>query len=84
MSISNFPFVPLIYMTVLLPTSHCLDYCSFRVILKSGNTSALSLFFFPLLKNYFGWSFLRVAVETNPTRNHEVAGLIPGLAQWAK
>ena len=22
------------------------------------------------------------AVETNPTRNYEVAGLIPGLAQW--
>ena len=21
---------------------------------------------------------------TNPTRNHEVAGLIPGLAQWLK
>ena len=21
---------------------------------------------------------------TNPTRNHQVAGLIPGLAQWAK
>ena len=23
-------------------------------------------------------------VETNPIRNHEVAGLIPGLAQWVK
>ena len=22
--------------------------------------------------------------ETNPTRNHEVSGLIPGLAQWVK
>ena len=22
--------------------------------------------------------------ETNPTKNHEVAGLIPGLAQWVK
>ena len=22
--------------------------------------------------------------ETNPTRNHEVVGLIPGLAQWVK
>ena len=21
---------------------------------------------------------------TNPTKNHEVAGLIPGLAQWVK
>ena len=26
--------------------------------------------------------FLCVAAETNPTRNHEVAGLIRGLAQW--
>jgi len=24
------------------------------------------------------------AGEMNPTRNHEVAGLIPGLAQWVK
>jgi len=24
------------------------------------------------------------AVETNPTRNHEVVGSIPGLAQWVK
>ena len=23
-------------------------------------------------------------VETNPTRNHEVVGSIPGLAQWVK
>ena len=22
------------------------------------------------------------AAETNPTKNHEVAGLIPGLTQW--
>ena len=26
----------------------------------------------------------RGAVEMNPTRNHGVAGLIPGLAQWVK
>ena len=26
----------------------------------------------------------RGAVETNPTRNHEVEGSIPGLAQWVK
>ena len=23
-----------------------------------------------------------MAVETNPTRNHKVAGLVPGLTQW--
>ena len=26
----------------------------------------------------------RGAVETNPTRNHEVAGSVPGLDQWVK
>ena len=26
----------------------------------------------------------RGAAETNPTRNHEVAGSIPGLAQWLR
>ena len=30
------------------------------------------------------WSFHRGAAETNPTTNHDVAGLIPGLAQWVK
>ena len=24
------------------------------------------------------------AAETNPTSNHEIVGLIPGLAQWVK
>ena len=30
------------------------------------------------------WSSHCGAVETNPTRKHEVVGLIPGLAQWVK
>ena len=30
------------------------------------------------------WSSHRGSVAKNPTRNHEVAGLIPGLAQWIK
>ena len=29
-------------------------------------------------------SFHCGATEMNPTRNHEVAGLSPGLGQWAK
>ena len=36
-----------------------------------------------LLKIQSGSSRLGEA-ETNPTRNHEVAGMIPGLAQWVK
>ena len=35
------------------------------------------------LKHKF-WSFRRGAAETNPTRNHEVSGSIPGLTQWVK
>ena len=30
------------------------------------------------------WSSRHSAAETNPTRNREVAGLIPSLAQWVK
>ena len=34
--------------------------------------------------NVCRWNSHHGSVETNPTRSHEVAGLIPGLAQWAK
>ena len=30
------------------------------------------------------WNSRCGAVEMNPTRNYEVVGLIPGLAQWVK
>ena len=30
------------------------------------------------------WSSHHGAAETNPTRNHKVVGLIPGLSQWVK
>ena len=30
------------------------------------------------------WSFRRGSAEVNPTRNHEVSGSIPGLAQWVR
>ena len=36
------------------------------------------------LKKYYNWSSGRGAAETNPTRNHEVAGSVPGLARWVK
>ena len=30
------------------------------------------------------WNSQHGTAETNPTRNHEVAGSIPGLTQWVK
>jgi len=38
----------------------------------------------PELRIRNAWSSHRGAVETNPSRNHEVAGLILSLAQWVK
>ena len=38
---------------------------------------------FTPLKSFYG-SSRHGAGETNPTRNHGVEGLIPGLAQWVK
>ena len=37
-----------------------------------------------LRKEISQWSSHRGTLETNPTRNHEVAGSIPSLAQWVK
>ena len=39
--------------------------------------------FLKVLKSVFGVP-VRGAVEMKLTRNHEVPGLIPGLAQWVK
>ena len=38
----------------------------------------------PYLNKWGYRSPRRGPVETNMTRNHEVAGLIPGLTQWVK
>ena len=48
-----------------------------RKILNTGGSSV------PFFKMNFG-STCCGAAETNSTRNHEVAGSIPGLVQWVK
>ena len=37
-----------------------------------------------MMKIPYGRSSCGSAAEINPTRNHDVAGSIPGLAQWVK
>ena len=78
-------------------SSRCyLDPCNFFLSLKLGskkgnckqNRTEKAVGFQKLLfscnsKN-MRWRSHRGAVETNPTRNHEVVGSIPGLAQWVK
>ena len=49
----------------------------------------MSLYIFPLIKKqpleiWETRNSRRGAAETNPTKNHEVASSIPGLAQWLK
>ena len=64
--------------------------------LKNNYQYILFYNFFILFKNFEvklpfkskidfgGGSSHRGATETNPTRNHEVVSLIPGLTQWVK
>ena len=58
-----------------------------EVFSLSLNLSTARAFAKPLHEPFKKWNF-RVPVVaqwlTNPTRNHEVLGSIPGLAQWVK
>ena len=49
--------------------------CSFHFLVIVNNAA---------MKIVVLWSSHRDTAETNPTRNHEVVGLIPGLALWVK
>ena len=51
--------------------------------LKSQHRARNQIYFYIVLKYKIG-SSCHGAAEMNPTRNHEVAGSIPGLAQWVK
>ena len=50
----------------------------FLIIVKKFNDILICL------KIFQHRSSCRGAAEMNPTRNHEVASLIPGLAQWVE
>ena len=51
-----------------------------KQICKQQGALGLSI----IIKNAQHRSSCHGAAETNPTRNHEVAGTIPGPAQWVK
>ena len=55
-------------------------FSSLQLLLCSVRFSETSLHSFKTLP----WSSCHGTVETNPTRNHEVLGLISGLTQWIK
>ena len=40
--------------------------------------------YYSTIKRKENWSSHHGAEEANPTRNHEVVGSIPGLAQWVR
>ena len=59
--------------------------CGVGVVLRAGGKK-------PTLQSFVGrkvkseWAGVPVVAQwlTNPTRNHEVAGSVPGLAQWVR
>ena len=56
----------------------------FFAFYTSDNIIDIFFVFFSSLLNILFRSSRRGTAETNPTRNTEVAGSIPGLAQWVK
>ena len=52
--------------------------------LTGCTVSAVDTELYEFVKIYCTWSSYLGAGETNPTRNHEVVGLMPGLPQWVK
>ena len=63
------------YLSIYLSLTH------FAVQQKLAHLCKLTILSFKKIKS---GSSRHGTVEMNPTRNHEVAGLIPGLAQWVR
>ena len=60
------------------------DYLEFLALRFNFTLLLVTFWWLPTLKTAAKGSSRRGAAETNPTRNHEVAGSIPDLAQWVK
>ena len=63
------------------------SYSSILMECVRMNYLSLTLYFEYFLTFIFKvsfWSSCHGTAEMNPTTNHEVAGLIPGLTQWVK
>ena len=54
-----------------------LDF-TLRAMVSYSRTVSKNIKFKKILPEFAG------SMEMNPTRNHDVSGLIPGLAQWVK
>ena len=66
----------ILYFQLILETALSVTYLQLVLILLLHATILH-------LKNTF-WNSCHGAAEMNPTRNHKVAGWIPGLDQWVK
>ena len=51
---------------------------------KENSTTNIYIYIHTYTHTHTPGSSRCCAEETNPTRNHEVTGLIPGLTQWVK
>ena len=74
---------PNIWWTLLTKADLCHEFRPF-INVKYVLTTVNALMNIIFIKNSSYQSSCCGAAETNLTRNHEVAGLIPGLAQWVK
>ena len=70
---------PLPHLATIEPVSHANQVPKTKRKVKLGLHSVCTVGY----KDYCR-SSRRGTAETNPTRNHEIAGLVPGLTQWVK
>ena len=79
--LSLFPDDMILYLENPRDTRKLLELINEFGSRRTQNTQKTTEFLYTNDKNQ---EFCHGSVETNPTRNHEVSSLIPGLTQWVK